>query len=795
MRWAAGMDPLLVVVLAGFGGGLVVAGSHAATAAALLALVALVVGRRLRPRDAVAASLAFAVGALRGQGAVDDARVRWMAAAEALSPPVHCAFSGVVRDSPVVRDGDAAAVLLVERMACGDGAPRPGLVVARIRGVPRSAARGDRVVGVAKLAPPHLFRNEGGGSPWARVARTGIVATGSAAVSRVVIPGRGPAAWIDRARATVRARIDATYHPRAAPLARALVLGESDLADDDDLAFRRSGLSHLLAVSGTHLVVAALAAAGALRAILLRIDAVATRVDPDRPASVVALVLALAYADFAGGSGSVLRAVCMLGAVLVARSAGRRPRGSRAFAASLAIGAAIDPLAALDASFALSAAATAGLIFLAPRLAAAARLDVDGAWPALLAPIGRGVTTTAAATAACAPVIAGMSRELPVLGLAANLIAAPIGEIAALPVCLLHAASAAVPAVEAGAAAVGSGALLAVLAIARVATSGGGALPVPPPTPAQIAALVVGLALIVASSSRAGRLATAAVMILAIGSLELVARAAGAPTGVLRMSALDVGQGDAILLDLPDGRLALIDGGGLPGGGVDVGQRVLLPVLAARRRTRIDLVVLTHPHADHAGGIASTLRAIDVGEVWDTGEAAAHDPGGSIARLWRDLEARGVPVRRPDVLCGAPRVVGGAVIDVLAPCPSFSPERGANDNSLVLKVSWRARSVLLTGDAEAEAEAELVAHHGGALAADVLKVGHHGSRSSSTAAFLARVRPTLAITSCGVRNGFGHPHAEATARLAGAFHARTDLGGEIRVTTNGKRATLAWPAW
>src|SRR5690606_21167224 len=159
-------------------------------------------------------------------------------------------------------------------------------------------------------------------------------------------------------------------------------------------------------------------------------DRIATRVDPDRVASVVALVLALAYADFAGGSGSVLRAVCMLGAVLVARAAGRRPRGTRALAASLAIGVAIDPLAALDLSFALSAAAPGGLRFLAPRLAAAARLDTKDAWPRPVAAVLRAVATTAAATLACAPVIAGTARELPILGLAANLLAAPIGEIA-----------------------------------------------------------------------------------------------------------------------------------------------------------------------------------------------------------------------------------------------------------------------------------------------------------------------------------------------------------------------------
>ncbi len=787
-------DPVLVVVLAAFGAALTAANAAATVAALVLALGAQLATRRVSPATAAVAALAFALGAWRADTAAAGARARWTAAALSLGAPVRCAFSGVVAASPVVRDGAASAVVAMEVVQCVDGKRAPPGLVARIRDVPRSAARGDRLVGVAQLAAPSLFRAPGGGTAWARVARSGVAASGSAKVAFVVVRSRGPAAWIDRARAHVRARIDATYHVRAAPLGRALVLGESDLTPDDDLAFRRSGLSHLLAVSGTHLVVAALAIGGAARAVLARVTAVVTRVDPDRPASAIALILAIAYADFAGGSGSVLRAVCMLGAVLIARAAGHRPRGSRALAASLAMGLLADPMAPLDLSFALSAAATAGLLFLAPPLVAAARLDEPGAWPAPLAALGRGIVTTAAATLSCAPVIAGTARELPVLGLLANLVAAPIGEVAALPVCLLHAAASASPSLERGAAAVGSGALLAVLAIARAATAPDVALPVPPPTAAQIAALVTAMAWGLASATGRGRVAAAVAGAAALALLEVVARSAGAPRGVLRLTALDVGQGDALLVDLPDGRLMLVDGGGLPGGGLDVGERVLLPALAARRRTRVDVVVLTHPHADHAGGLASTLRRIDVGEVWDTGEAAAaHEGGGAIEAMWSELRARGVPILRPDALCDRRHDLGGVLVDVLAPCPSFAPDRGANDNSFVLKLSWGRRAILLTGDAEVAAEAELVAAHGDALRADVLKVGHHGSRSSSTSPFVERVAPIVAVTSCGVRNGFGHPHAEATARLAGALHARTDLGGSVVVATDGEALRLAWP--
>ena len=787
------VDACLLIVLAWMGGGAFVAHAGAAAAAAAISLSVLVATRRVSRRHAFLAVVAFAVGAMRSTWAVDDARAAWLAAEAALLPPRACTVAFTIVASPIVREGAVSASARLDAASCA-GAELPPSIVVRLRNVPKDAARGDRLTGVVALAATQLFRGEAS-SPWARVARTSVVASGSLSAVAWVSRGSGPGAIIDRARARVRDRIDATYHPRAAPLGRALVLGENDLESGDDEAFRKSGLSHLLAVSGTHLSVSALALAAALRAILLRIRAVATRIDPDRPASVVAFFAAVAYADFAGGSGSVLRAVCMLGALLFARAAGRRPDGVRAFAASLTLGTIFDPLSLLDLSFALSAAATAGLLFIAPRLVALARATPDGPLPGALSLVLRAAATTAAATIACAPLLAATARELPVLGLLANLIAAPIGELAALPVCLLHAASSAAPSLERGAASVGSGALLAVLAIARAATSFGGALPVPPPTPAASAALVCGVALIAAASELRSRVAAAALLVLTLILFEGVAHRAGAPRGVLRVSALDVAQGDAILVDFPDGRVMLVDGGGLPGGGLDVGRRVIAPALAARRRTRIDVVVLTHPHADHAGGLPSALRDVEVGELWDTGEGEAYGAGGAVRELYAMMRARGVPIRRPAELCGAPHDFGGATVSVLSPCPSFDETREPNDNSIVLRVAYGARAALLTGDAEAEAEADLVDRWGDDLRADLLKVGHHGSRSSSTEALLAHVRPVVTFTSCGARNGFGHPHVESIVRRAGLLNLRTDIAGELRFTTDGDRVWLAFPGW
>ncbi|HWZ89097.1 MAG TPA: MBL fold metallo-hydrolase, partial [Polyangiaceae bacterium] len=274
-------------------------------------------------------------------------------------------------------------------------------------------------------------------------------------------------------------------------------------------------------------------------------------------------------------------------------------------------------------------------------------------------------------------------------------------------------------------------------------------------------------------------------------ALEAATRRAGRPTSVLRASAHDVGQGDSNLVDLPNGTLLLIDGGGFVGSPVDPGKAVLLPVLRARRRSRVDIVVLSHPHPDHFTGLASALAEVDVGEFWDTGQGQAEGAGPVYAALLRSLRERGVPIRQPSELCGTVRHFGGASLRVLAPCPSFVPHRGANDNSIVISMEYGARRFLFMGDAEHEEELELLQTHAGDLSADYLKVGHHGSRTSTSEAFLSAVAPALATLSCGVRNRFGHPHLPTLERLA-AHDVRTlrlDRSGSVIVTTDGRSLT------
>ncbi|XYH97276.1 DNA internalization-related competence protein ComEC/Rec2 [Sorangium sp. So ce1128] len=810
------IDPVLLFALA------LVAGAPLALSPLPTALAAALAAAALRRRAGcaalAAAAVALAAGGLRARALLDDAGGLYGAAAALLQPPARCEVTCAVISSPVVvgaaqrQEGEASKARIDVELSggtCG-GRALPGPLRARLHGAPLDLARGDRLEVVVDLAPIHLFRNEGLRDATAAIARSGIVASGAIVDARRTAEGRSIGAAVDRARAAVRGRIEATFHPEAAALGRALVLGETDLAPEDQDAFRESGLAHLLAVSGTHLILAVAGFAAAARAILVRVDPIAARWDAGRITAALCVPAAWLYADFAGGGGSAMRAAAMLSCAMCARLAGLRPAGVRSFALSLAGAAAVDPLVACDLSFGLSAAATAGLLWLQRPLAALlvpgerGRGDdrADGGPPggrssprALARKVLAPLATTLAAMFGCAPLLLMNGETFPLLGVAANVVAAPIGELAALPFCLAHAVLSWAPPVERGCALVGSGALLAVRAVARASADTGVVLRLPEPSPAQLAALAAAIALAWAAERRARRLAALAAGAAAWLLLEIVAVRAGAPRGVLRVSVLDVGQGDAILIDLPEGGAMLVDAGGFVGSPVDPGARVIRPLLRSRRRARLDAVVLSHPHPDHFGGLPAVVEGVEVGELWDTGQGEAEGAGPVYAKLLSDLRRRGVPVVRPASLCGRPRALSGATIEVLAPCPDLHPDRGANDNSFILRITYGAHAALLVGDAEHEAEEALVARYGAALRADLLKVGHHGSRTSTGPALLAAVDPAVAAVSCGVRNRFGHPSPEVLSRLSarGVAIARMDRGGALIWETDGERVRWSRP--
>jgi competence protein ComEC len=774
------LDASLVLGLAAVAGGLVVAApveSAVATSVVLLALAWR--GARLL---AIAAALAFFVTAARAGSVVQAHEHARVATVESGRWPARCEVSGTVARSPILL-GDRRKIDVDVTSGTCDGRPVHGRATLHAPNeLAWSIARGDTVEAVAQLAPVSLFWNADTGDPRPAQARRGILLSGGAEDIVRRQPGSGLFAIIDHLRERFRARILATFPASTAAMARALVLGEDDLTDGERSDFRRSGLAHLLAVSGMHLVLVVASFVATLRAVLVRIPFVATRWVPVRLASLVGIPMAWIYADLAGGSGSAFRAAWMSSLALLVHVTARRLDTWRAFGLSVGAMALFDPLVGFDVSFALSAAATAGLLGLGGTFSKA----LTDRTPAYGAPVARALATSAAASIACAPLLACITPELPFVGLVANLIAVPLGELAALPLCLGHALLEPLPAAEHGCAVVASGALELVRRIAHESAAvSWGTIRIPTPTAGQLAAIsmgVMGCSGAVTSHKKTW-VASAALACLV---LEFEVRARGSPTGGLRVTYLDVGQGDSAIVDLPDGSAILIDAGGFVGSPIDTGDRVLAPVFRARRRHAVALAVLSHPHPDHFGGLRRGLANVTLEAFWDTGQGELEGAGKDYAALLRSLRERGVRVSRPSDLCGIHKI-GGATVEVLAPCPGLTPDRGANDNSFVLRITYGERSFLFVGDAEHAEEEDLAKLAPEALRADVLKVGHHGSRTSTSEAFLQAVAPSIAVISCGIRNRFGHPAKVTLATFAksSARLLRTDRDGSVTVTTDG----------
>lgn len=767
-------------------------------------------------RWALLCLLAFLLAGVLAEGKRRTYRHSWQEQARALAGHHRCALSGVVTSSPTARQAlspaasvgseaalDESFLLLATAGACGDRTIPARTLVAVTKGGAGQVARGDEIELVADLGPLRLFRNAALANPFDAAARRGAVLSGRILTYEVIRRGSGVAAAIDHARARVRARIRATYSGPAVALGRALVLGENDLDAQDDEAFRKSGLMHLLAVSGTHLVIAVLALVGGLRALLVRVGGLVDRRDPARWSAAVGFVLSLLYADFAGGSGSAWRAAYMLALMLGARSFGARLGGGAALGGSLLVALALDPLAASDVSFLLSALATAGLIGIGQPLGRLVLRGPVARFP--LQPLAMCFVATLSATIACAPLLALLDGRMTLAALGANVVAGPLGELLALPACLLHAVAAACPALETGLALVGSGALLCVRAVALwSARQESVQFMLPMPDVWQRVEILI--AFVVApqalgcvgalfrrpGSGWLGLVAGFAGSLLPLGLLRV---AAGPCTGPARLAitALDVDQGDALVVDFPDGRLGLVDGGGFATGLPDTGQRVLLPYVRARGRAAVDLMILSHAHPDHLLGLASVAEALPVRELW---LLAPHGGGPDVQRLVVAVRRSGGRVRGPAELCPerAPAAVttfGGAELAVLVPCDADQAwaSSGENDRSLVVHLRYRDRSVLLTGDIEQEGEARLVTQHRPRLRADLLKVPHHGSDTSSGQSLLDGVGASVAFISCGVRNRFEHPRPSVLDRLQqhGVLTLRTDRLGSISWLTDGMR--------
>ena len=636
-------------------------------------------------------------------------------------------------------------------------------------------AMGDRIRVLARLRQPAGPRNPGGSDQRERLAAVGVSLAGEGLLPPVRVAPPSPLAWLERGRQRF-AEAAASLPVREASVIRAIGTGDRGALDAaTNQSFVRSGLAHVLAVSGLHLVVVAAGLERALRWLLLRSERVAERFEPRRTAAALAIPATILYAVATGAGFSVIRAAVAAGAVFAGTVIDREgtPANALGLATLACLGA--EPGALLDPSLQLSLASVAGLVALAGPLRRALPVAAPppGSWRARLQePLLAGACATLAASLATAPILALHFRRLPALGLLANLAGIPIGTALTGTTALAAVVAAFSPLAAQPLLWVSWPLARALLAVSDLAAAPRFAVVgVASPGP-FLALLACGLILLTPSLRGWRRGLAVAAFVACLALPGPVRAAAAARRGQLEWIVLSVGQGDASLLRLPDGSAILVDGGGTFPGGPDPGERDVAPLLLDLGVTRLTVVVISHPHPDHILGLASVAAAVPV-ERLVTGEA----PFGPEARA---AVATLPPLERLSPGQGWERA-GVRFEAVSGPVG----EMVENDASLVLRVSYGATAFLFTGDVEGAGEAAAVSG-GRKLAADVVKVPHHGSRTSSSAPFVDAVHPRWAAVSLGAGNRFAFPHAQAIDRWreAGATILRTDEGA-IRFVSDG----------
>lgn len=795
---------LTSVVLSGLATGLLTSGEpyDAAALAVAGASLALLIDRR-SVRAVVLLAVAFCASAAEGAVARDRALAspltRWFntVATDDRLPEV-VVVRGVLTGDAAQADSGVRLRIDVESIEMAGVQRRlPGRVQATVSGELAASRLDDWTAGRHVAAPvllrePTSWRNPGSaGERWQGLHRPAELG-GTIKSARLIeiAPGR----WWDETGARVRQhvrraarRFVAPRRPDAAAVIPATLIGDrAALPDQVQRRLQAAGTYHAIVISGAHIAI--------LTSVCFVLFRVVVR--SFRWVAFATMSVVVTYGWLVGGSPSVGRAVVAACIYLGVSLIGLRPRALNVLGATALVAAVADPLATLDAGAWLSFGATLGIVVGARRFAHWAARPPQGV-PPINAPRpswGRRCWTvvldifsaTLAAELMVFPIAAALFSRVGLLGLVLNFIAIP-----AIAVVLFAGMTMSALAGWWDAGAAWSGWIAGVAAAwlidsARAVDTAPWLVWRTPPTSlvwtvAYYAALVSAVSLRGRRRCRQISVLTAAVCLVAIAiapGLEWARPTAGR----LRLTVLDVGQGDALAVQFPSGHALLVDAGGVPGA-FDVGERVVTPALWALGIRRLDWLAVTHGDLDHAGGMLAVARDLRPREIW---EGVPVPPHAGLLTLRRQAQVDRVGWRQ--ILAGHRLELGGVVVDVLhPPAPDWERRRVRNDDSLVLRIRFGEVEMLLTGDTGREFEEAFAASPGRGLLR-LLKVAHHGSRSSSSLPFLRSFAPQMAFVSVGRGNPFGHPDPGVIARYQqlGTVVFRTDRDGAIVMETDGR---------
>jgi len=597
----------------------------------------------------------------------------------------------------------------------------------------------------------------------------------------IVKVGTGPWAWLDATRTDVAHRLERVMQREHAAIAKAISMGDrGGILPEQRDDWARAGVAHLLAISGLHVGIVAALVFFLSRILLGWFPGSAECFSTRKVAALIAIPAAIVFCVWAGAPASAVRATVMACAFMLGLALSRPSNAVNALGLAGAGILLLVPTSLYDPGFLLSFAAVAALLLL-PRLPKS-----RGVVHSIGRAVRDSVLASLAATLATAPVSAHAFGSVSLLAPFANVLAVPVTTLVVTPLCLVFAVLAGLGGwVESALGYV----LDAVVGLLSMFAHGVGglrfaAVNVPQPnvieTVAYVGLLLSG-AIFIKTRNRAWIAGFVALVVL-LGSAgwRIVGRMGDGTLTVLHPY---VGQGESTILILPEGGVVVYDAGGAErAGGRDPGRDVVGPLLRQRGIYTIDLAVFSHPHPDHVGGFEYIVEHFDIAEVWHNG--ARDELVHRLLLKLRDGTESRVAAALPSKI-----VREGVVFEVLHPRPTDGEATfgslNTNDNSMVLRVSYGERSLLLPGDLGVDAEPLII---GSLSPTDILKAGHHGSQTASSDEFLQVLRPMVGVISCGEANRYGLPDEIVLERYRehGMRVLRTDIDGMVQMRTEGK---------
>jgi competence protein ComEC len=725
------------------------------------------------------------------------------------SPPV---IVGRLLQDASLTDYGASLDLLVERLVL-DGRPIEANGHVRL-GVGGSLAgeslsqwrAGRRLQMPVTLRRPVSYLNPGGADQETALALRGVALLGSvksAALVETLQRGNPVQEGCAAAREWVRdvlARDVGRWSSSSAAIATAILIGDrAGLGSDLEDRLRKAGTYHVIAISGGNIAVLA-----AVMLFLLRLNG-----RSPAAGSAAAILVVIAYGLVVSGGQSVARATLAAAIFFTARILDHRAAALNLLLITATLLLVWNPLSVLDAGFELTFGATLGILVAAHPISCGVRHGLVSAGVPVaivdrLRPLLTLLSATVAAELALMPIGASMFFLVTFAGLFVNFLAIPLMSVVQIGAMLTLLLSAAAPLGVIPSSVVHLSASALVESTRLVDWAPWLVRRVPPPAVAVVVLYYVGSVIGIRSASRCSKqlgavLAGAAGISMLIVPVSLwISQTvpASGPFGTvyapalaaerLRVTFLDVAQGDATLVQFPGGRALLVDAGGASGS-FDVGSRVVAPALWALGVERLDFLLLTHGDLDHVGGAAALIRDFRPREVWD----GVRVPRNVLMERIAEAAGRNSATYRQRLAGDFMRIGGASVHIVNPPPPDWERQAVRNDDSVVLEIRFGEISVVLPGDIGRDVEL-VIADRFEPARIRVLKAPHHGSRSSSSKDFLESVRPAAVVFSAGRSNLFGHPAPDVVARYRQASAAvfRTDQDGAVVLETDGKVLTI-----